>query len=118
MNELKFRIWNDESQLFIYWKIYQHFPRIFTLEYIRDYTEQFIGIKDKNGIDIYVKDIIDCVVDYNFGLYNFRAKVEFEDGCYVANGYIQSREQQYRLEECGNIIVIGNIHENSNILND
>ena len=70
---------------------------------------QFTGLLDKNGKDIYEGDIVETEV----GRYNKDiGTVEFEDGCFVADGWFVEDNKTYaNWSE-----VIGNIYENKDLL--
>jgi len=68
---------------------------------------QFTGLQDVNGTDIYEGDIVSS--DYYYPEPEFAA-ITFSEGKFVAD----SAEQDAYLY--GNLVVVGNIHENPELL--
>lgn len=116
--EIKFRWWNNQHYLYadldtLYFLFKVGFsPTINTGKSLQQYT----GLKDKNGKEIYEGDILrypnfgfdpsngDC--PYRIGL------IEFKENMYTLSGdYIAEFEM-------GDIEIIGNIYENPELLNE
>lgn len=116
MKELKFRVWNNSHNEFIrpdYGLIGFCYPldgRIAALTSSNDITEdcvieQYTGLKDKNGKEIYENDIVeyDWYIIGDKPAYRTKEQVVFDD--------MGARLDTDRIRFCTNVEVIGNIHE-------
>ena len=139
MKEIKFRAWDKVNQEYIYFdfsNIYGYegeisgvlLPDGNTLlndnEKINEnlIIEQFTGLHDKNGKEIYEGDILEFVLNTKYGLIHKRGVMDW-DGINPWVGFLPKHngEQQglYILDfsvEGWNRKVIGNIYENPELL--
>ena len=123
---IKFRAWDKRSGIYLY--DVQNASDMFSdvkyengenadcdeecfagfLDYERYDVEQFTGLKDVNDKDIYEGDIIKVTSQY-WGMLGNRYEVKFEQGAfYVKYGLLS--------EISPSISVIGNVHENHELL--
>ena len=125
--EIKFRIWDKRENSFypelylrhynvaVSWDggtIYQNFisgDREVGNEVI---VQQYTGLKDKNGVEIYEGDIVKATSD-QYTNENFVGKVIFDEGCFLT--WINKNDIRGIWGE-DDIEVIGNIFENKDLL--
>ena len=114
MREIKFRQWDKSTKSFHYWGyITEHglekrYGKYFQSplgpmdDDLRE-SQQFTGLFDKNGREIYEGDILE-----NKGFHNLRCFIEWDEkrGCWP---YYAPREK---------FEIIGNIYENPELLED
>ena len=126
MREIKFRGKVDDRRPslegqwvygdFITGDQYGPYIRTITLEYIgvdEKTVDQFTGLKDSTGKEIYEGDII--ASDYA----DYRALVAFCAGMFVATwGPNTAYQALYGVLRLKGLRVIGNIHDNSELLNE
>ena len=129
MEEIKFRIWNLKHKEFSYWGfledgIFTSIPAggIMSIGYCKKYSQQFTGLLDKQGKEIYEGDILklDGGADEKPIM-----KVGFEEGMFVVypdwlkdntTKYVEARAYCNFKEEIMTIEIIGNVWENPELI--
>ena len=124
MRELKFRVWSNTFVKFLtkeewffdfdgdlyFWDIVENdMIRVPENEYI---IQQYTGLKDKNGVEIYEGDIVKATSD-QYENENFVGKVIFDEGCFLT--WVHKNDIRGIWGE-DDIEVVGNIFENSELL--
>jgi len=118
MRDTAFRIYSTVTGSFSYSTLKDlvlHIPNFSGKSYDEDLSvTQFIGTVDKNGASIYEGDIVKCSQGW-LGLVNYyHSKAHF--GCEeIVTCKVNSRGPQF--DSWDELEVIGNIHENSDIVN-
>lgn len=134
MRQIKFRAWDKNNKRYIYiadesndtaiwfdelgWYIADYFSGepLELFNYTNGVLEQFTGLYDKNGKEIYVGDIVDSWAGLDTGdMYirkvvvdDFEPRIRFEP----ATGFILTKTAEKMFE------VIGNVHENPELLEE
>ena len=119
MRDIKFRAWDKKQKRFGYLDLSS--SDFGDPSYFNDTLQQFTGLLDENGVEIYEGDIVQlCLQGYGIDLPNVTVSdVVYKYGGFQFNNnkkildveqYIQSLMYQYE------ILVIGNIYQNEDLL--
>lgn len=114
MKELRFRAWDGKRMIedvipASETSIIELFDRYEWQETEVESVEQYTGLKDKNGKEIYENDIVeyDWYIIGDKPAYRTKEQVVFDD--------MGARLDTDRIRFCTNVEVIGNIHEDADL---
>ena len=122
--QIKFRVWDNQNNDWLINQRIEDYPVellysdhkfyiAHSLDNLDNYIiQQYTGLKDGNGVDIYEGDIVKAISD-QYENENFVGKVIFDEGCFLT--WINKNDIRGIWGE-DDIEVIGNIFENSELL--
>lgn len=118
---LKFRAWEANEKKFYFWGFrnggFTHPPirNRETIDEVLEHTQQFTGLYDKNGKEIYEGDIVNCW-DWGGESRLICVSEVYWDNDDKGWGLTPDPTDGDRYDLFRNIEVIGNIHENPELL--
>lgn len=116
MRERKFRLWVPEEKSFLHFTLTTPLPR--SKRHQAHNADEYTGLKDKNGKEIYEGDILD-----DGGVIEFRNDLNWDSGGSFHSGFFSTKGYEYREDGClsyhyqiSEHEVIGSIHDNPQLI--
>lgn len=128
MREIKFRAWDKKDMKMVFDESWSWFSDVYMPEVdgINHFLMQFTGLTDKNGKEIYEGDIVISTLKHDYRwLIEYRADHEFVGFLPVEKGRFDRFLSKFVPKDdetlsffvaWPNLIVIGNIYENPDLL--
>lgn len=115
MREIKFRVWNSDEKRIMPWKLVRCYG-LHNFETADFPIMQYIGLKDKNGKEIYEGDVVTCKLSHNGGFLPHMGAITWNDW-YGAFATKNDAGLTLLHNHAPNTFeVIGNIYENPELL--